>query len=756
MTASESTAYDAYICHASEDKRRFVEELVAELSKLDIQCWYDSHEIQSPEDFRQRMDSGLSRARYGVVVLTESFFEKYWTQAELSALFSLEASDHQRQVIGKRIIPVRLDVTKARVVERLPLLSGRADISWGLGVATVAQHIRDIVRQERAPLPALRSRAYNLPVRRATQLFGREEDVERLLAMLSPGRAVRVAASVEGLAGIGKTELALHVVDRLSQTERFPDGIFWLDAENPDLSSTWGGAIADALAVDPGPVSERATAAIRIASQGPAVLVVLDNVERWTNDSIPRPLPSGSPTLLVTTRNSWLGGTDFEHYTLEVLRIEAARALLAAVSGRDLGREPGVEELLAYLDGHALALELAGAYLRRRPTVSPKKYLTDLQMGAPVEQRATRQVRYERTVCQALDAHERHLDAQARNALRVAACFAPNAASTRLLELCGVDPDLQEPLRDYHLITGDGESWQMHRLVREWARATGTEEEVELARRAFVEGCLEYARSLDLDTGFRIYQTDGPHLEKSVDLCAHVFGQHDIRLAELLEKVAIANASTGHLQRAELLLEQAIESNIENVGVDHPSVAISRTHLAMIWRDLGDPHRAKQQLEQVLASSINNLGVDHPIVANIRSNLATVLRDLGDPHRVTELLEQALESNTKALGADHPSVATRRSNLAMALRDLGELDRAKELLEQALESNIKNLGADHPSVAGRRSNLARVLLDLGELDRAKELLELALASLLTSLGENHPTTRLIRDNLASVNERLGI
>src|SRR5262245_27460726 len=132
---------------------------------------------------------------------------------------------------------------------------------------------------------------------------------------LSPltGPSVRVAASVEGLAGVGKTELALHLGDRLSETDRFPGGIFWLDAENPNLTAAWGGPIADSLAVGTGPLEERAAAAIRLVSAGPPTLVVLDNVERWTRESEPRPLPTGSQvSLLATTRSRFLAGPSFE------------------------------------------------------------------------------------------------------------------------------------------------------------------------------------------------------------------------------------------------------------------------------------------------------------------------------------------------------------------------------------------------------------------------------------------------------------
>src|SRR5262245_32247513 len=159
------------------------------------------------------MDEGLSRARFGVVVLSPNFF-KYWPEAELSALFNEEATFNQ-----SRILPIRLDLDRATLTARLPLLAARADMSWDQCVAAVADRIRDVVRSSGPSTRSGRSRAYNLPVRRASTLFGREPDMERLLAALMAGQSVRVAASVEGLAGVGKTELALHLVDGLSETE---------------------------------------------------------------------------------------------------------------------------------------------------------------------------------------------------------------------------------------------------------------------------------------------------------------------------------------------------------------------------------------------------------------------------------------------------------------------------------------------------------------------------------------------------------
>jgi tetratricopeptide (TPR) repeat protein len=744
------THFDIFICHASEDKARFVLPLYVELQQRGLNCWIDYHEIRLGDDFRRRMDEGLTRSRFGVVILSPDFF-KYWPQTELSALLNQEATFNQ-----KRIVPVRCDIDRTTVTQRLPLLAARVEVSWELGVAAVADRIRDEVRNEANPIAGRRSQVYNLPIRRAQKLFGRDPDIENLMYRLQPGKAIRIAASIEGLAGVGKTELALHLIDRLAEAGRFPGGIFWFDAENPDLTHAWGSVVADGLAVGPGEITNRAAAAVRLVSSGPPALIVLDNVETWTRSSEPQPLPQGTHVgLLATTRRQFFAGTTFEHYPLEFLPDEASRELLFAVAGRDLSRLDGTDRLLAYLGGHSLALELAGAYLREFSPLTPQGYLDQLQVGEDPGELVKDLVRYEDTLWRALDVQLARLDERAHHSLRVAACFAPEDASLSLLEACGVAPESQQSLRRLHLITVRENRWRMHRLVREWAQRTGRGDEQAQARRNFVEGSVDYAQRIELATGYQVYRDDGVHLELAMDQAESVLGVEDSRLSLLYDRIGVALLSLGSFGRARELLEQALAAALKQLGEDHPSVATSRSNLALVLKAQGELPRARELLEQALAADLKQLGEDHPSVATSRSNLALVLKDLGELPRARELLEQALAAALKQLGEDHPSVATRRSNLALVLQALGELPRARELLEQALAGALKQLGEDHPSVATRRSNLALVLQDLGELLRARELLEQALAAALKQLGEDHPSVARSRSNLALVLQDLG-
>ena len=602
------------------------------------------------------------------------------------------------------------------------------------------------------------SRLYGLPRSPSVKFVGRGEEISRLRELLLHAEAVRIAASVEGLPGIGKTELALQLVFQLARDGIFPGGIYWFNAEQPDLVPTWGGAIADALEVAPGPLEERAAQVLRIVSrQSGSTLLVLDNVEAWSADRQPAPLPEGTHLrYLVTTRRRHLGGARFEHVNVGFLDAEHTRQLLARVSGRELVGTAGFGDLLEHLGGHALATELAGAFLGAYDDETPASYLVELRARHKVEAEVSELVRYNQTVHQAFQTLWDRLDEEVRVAWRLAACFEPELVTPELSEAVGLVRQSRRQLRRLHLIDVNAEGrWWMHRLTRDFGHRSGTTAEVAAAQEAFVKGCAEFAQQIELSDGFRPYLTNRIHLDRAVDLALEVLSPTDPQVSIFQNNLATGLQSAGDYPRAKELFGQALASALENLGEDHPSVATSRSNLALVLKALGDLPGARQLLEQALASALENLGEDHPSVATSRSNLALVLQDLGDLPGARQLLEQALASDLENLGEDHPSVATRRSNLAGVLQDLGDLPGARQLLEQALASALENLGEDHPSVATSRSNLAVVLQALGDLPGARQLLEQALASALENLGEDHPSVATSRSNLALVLKALG-
>ncbi|MCP4529660.1 MAG: hypothetical protein GY831_00450, partial [Delftia sp.] len=202
-------------------------------------------------------------------------------------------------------------------------------------------------------------------------------------------------------------------------------GIFWIVAENPDLTAAWGGAIADQLGVAMMPLAERAALTVRQVSRASAaVLVILDNVEVWSGQQAPAPLPQGAHVrMLVTTRQRHLGGSRFVHLRLGFLELEYARQLLVGAAGRPGEDLPGLEDLLAHLAGHALAIELAGVYLHEFPDYTPADYLRRLRRGERPGEAVSDLVRYEATAWQAFLAIWESLEGPVQLAWQVAACF---------------------------------------------------------------------------------------------------------------------------------------------------------------------------------------------------------------------------------------------------------------------------------------------------------------------------------------------
>lgn len=113
--------YDVFVSHAWEDKEDFVDEFVSELRKQGLKVWYDTNKLKWGDPMREKIDKGLSKSRYGVVVLSPNYIaeHKYWTKAELNGLFQVET------VNGKTILPIWHNLTKKQVVEYSPIIADR-------------------------------------------------------------------------------------------------------------------------------------------------------------------------------------------------------------------------------------------------------------------------------------------------------------------------------------------------------------------------------------------------------------------------------------------------------------------------------------------------------------------------------------------------------------------------------------------------------------------------------------------------------
>ena len=81
---------DLFLCHAHLDKVTHVRPLVAALNKRGVSCWVDEAELLPGVSLIDAVNDGLATARFVLVIITENFLQRNWTQRELNAALSRE------------------------------------------------------------------------------------------------------------------------------------------------------------------------------------------------------------------------------------------------------------------------------------------------------------------------------------------------------------------------------------------------------------------------------------------------------------------------------------------------------------------------------------------------------------------------------------------------------------------------------------------------------------------------------------------
>ncbi len=155
--AATGKRWDVFISHASEDKDEFVRPLAKALEQSGLEVWFDETTLKIGDRLRESIDHGLSRSRFGVVVLSKHFFAKDWTREELEGLTTKE--------IGgvKVILPVWHNVTRDEVVKHSPTLAGRLAARSQDGLEKVVRQLREAMGKE-SPKPLESAKKNELPV----------------------------------------------------------------------------------------------------------------------------------------------------------------------------------------------------------------------------------------------------------------------------------------------------------------------------------------------------------------------------------------------------------------------------------------------------------------------------------------------------------------------------------------------------------------------------------------------------------------
>lgn len=91
---------------------------------------------------RESIDRGLSKSRFGIVVLSRHFFAKHWPKEELEGLSSREISG------VKVILPVWYKVAQSDVADYSPTLAGRFATRSQDGLEKVLRQLREAMGKD--------------------------------------------------------------------------------------------------------------------------------------------------------------------------------------------------------------------------------------------------------------------------------------------------------------------------------------------------------------------------------------------------------------------------------------------------------------------------------------------------------------------------------------------------------------------------------------------------------------------------------
>ena len=546
----------------------------------------------------------------------------------------------------------------------------------------------------------------------ATGFTGRDDELAQVAGLLNPtaGTGAVVVSAVAGLAGVGKTALAVHAAYAAREAGWFAGGVLFIDLHGYDESPVQAAQALDALLRALGIAGERIPGGAEqraglyrsaLAQIRDPVLIVADNAsaEAQVRPLIPGP---GHHRVIITSRHT-LPGLGARLLDVTVLGQAEATTLLEEVvqaarpDDDRVGEDPGAASRLAEsCAGLPLALQITAALLVADPALTAAE-LAD-EMDDEVQRLGA--LRYKDgsgrggpSVAAAFELSYRQLDEDAARLFRLLpADPGPDVSTAAATALAGWPAGRTRAvlgrLARAHLVEpGARGRWRMHDLLRLYASQIP----------AHGPGERQYAVGRLLAWYLRHTQAADDHLRTLAGESAPVeFTSREDALTwldahrpNLIAAVAMA-ADTGRHQEAMLL----------------PLYLGEYLH----WRRRSDDWLA------VLAVSR-----DSARHLNYKANEATALTSQGVALRLVRRFEEAIAAHQDAVSiyqetGDRQGEATALNNLGAALQELRRFEGAISLHEGAV-SVFREIG-DRQGEATALNSLGAALRELRRFEEA--------------------------------------
>jgi tetratricopeptide (TPR) repeat protein len=226
--------------------------------------------------------------------------------------------------------------------------------------------------------------------------------------------------------------------------------------------------------------------------------------------------------------------------------------------------------------------------------------------------------------------------------------------------------------------------------------------------------------------------------DRALSIAYRIYGENNPRLSAIANNLGRVLLKLGDAATARQQFEWALSLDENSYGHNHTHVAEVLNNYGLCLVRLDETEAAVAQFQRALAIYEARFGPSHPNTASILNNLGCLTLARGEPASAWELLQRALGAAHAAYGPNHPDVASILLNLGDVLRRQGSHASARAQYTRALVIDEIAYGPNHADVARDLARLADLLADTGDHAAARKHFARALAIDEAVYGSKHP------------------
>lgn len=228
-----------------------------------------------------------------------------------------------------------------------------------------------------------------------------------------------------------------------------------------------------------------------------------------------------------------------------------------------------------------------------------------------------------------------------------------------------------------------------------------------------------------------------------------------LRAGAKLFNLAWVTQYNGRYDEAVALYERSRELLTLEYGADHPRVLYPMQALAVLYTETGDYDAADALMQEVLPLTRKIYGdasVDYGFALSDMGRIRSGQRRFEEAE---SMLVDAIEVLRAAYDGPHPNVASVIETLGMHHYQMKDWEAGARVFREALAMRELVLEAPHPDISNNLGNLGLLLKNAGQLEEAESLYRQALAMDREMYGERHREVATSLYNIALIRELLG-